>query len=115
MQIKGDAGRLEEVLNNLISNAIRYSGSNQIEITSVAEPDRVCVTVTDFGIGISAEHLPHLFERFYRVDSGRSRKTGGSGLGLAIVKNAVQFHGGSVSAVNDHGLKFTIRLPRYKA
>ena len=117
VQIKGDAGRLEEVLNNLISNAIRYSGSNRIEISSVAEPDRVCVTVTDFGIGISAEHLPHLFERFYRVNKSRSRSLGGTGLGLAIVKHLVQLHNGSVCVRSTPGLRtdFIFTLPRQHA
>lgn len=96
-RVMGDAGRLEEVLSNLIGNAMRYSGSDRIEVSSVREGAQVRVTVSDFGIGIPAEHLPHLFERFYRVNKSRSRFLGGTGLGLAIVKHLVQLHGGTVS------------------
>ncbi|MGN0855318.1 MAG: sensor histidine kinase [Kiritimatiellia bacterium] len=111
--VRGDAKRLEEVLTNLIANAVRYSGSDHIEIASVAGPTTVRVTVTDFGIGIAAEHLPHLFERFYRVNKSRSRALGGTGLGLAIVKHLVQLHGGTVAVSSTPGLRtdFSFTLP----
>ncbi len=112
--VKGDACRLEEILQNLIENAIRYSGAERIEVASVATGEEVTVTITDFGVGIPAEHLPHIFERFYRVNKSRSRSLGGTGLGLAIVKHLVQLHGGSVSVVSNPGLKttFAFKLPR---
>ncbi len=116
VHVKGDVGRLEEILENLIDNALRYSGSDRIDVSSAATPTEVTVSVTDFGIGIPAEHIPHIFERFYRVNKSRSRSLGGTGLGLAIVKHLVQLHGGSVSVVSSPGqgttFSFTLsRLP----
>ena len=105
--VVGDATRLEEVLVNLVENAIRYSGSDRIRVTSFADGSHVTVKVTDFGIGIPARHVPHLFERFYRVNKSRSRSLGGTGLGLAIVKHIVQLHGGVVSAESDPGRQTT--------
>ncbi len=115
VHVKGDVGRLEEILENLIDNALRYSGSDRIDITSAATPTEVTVSVTDFGIGIPAEHIPHIFERrFYRVNKSRSRSLGGTGLGLAIVKHLVQLHGGSISVVSrpGQGTTFSFTLPR---
>ncbi len=111
--VKGDACRLEEILQNLIENAIRYSGSEKIEVNSVATDAEVTVSITDFGVGIPSEHLPHIFERFYRVNKSRSRSLGGTGLGLAIVKHLVQLHGGTVSVASNPGLSttFSFRLP----
>ena len=111
--VLGDATRLEEALVNLIENALRYSGSDTIRVTSTNAGGRVTVAVTDFGIGIPAEHLPHLFERFYRINKSRSRALGGTGLGLAIVKHIVQLHGGDVSVSSDPGREtvFAFTLP----
>lgn len=111
--VEGEALRLEEVLQNLIDNALRYSGSDRIEVASVASATQVEVSVTDFGVGISAEHLSHLFERFYRVNKSRSRSLGGTGLGLAIVKHLVQLHGGTVSVTSTQGVRtrFAFTLP----
>ena len=111
--VLGDATRLEEALVNLIENALRYSGSDTIRVTSTTAGGRVTVAVTDFGIGIPAEHLPHLFERFYRINKSRSRALGGTGLGLAIVKHTVQLHGGDVSVSSDPGREtvFAFTLP----
>lgn len=111
--VLGDATRLEEALVNLIENALRYSGSDTIRVTSTTASGRVTVAVTDFGIGIPAEHLPHLFERFYRINKSRSRALGGTGLGLAIVKHTVQLHGGDVSVSSDPGREtvFAFTLP----
>ena len=105
--VNGDACRLEEVLQNLIANALRYSGTDRIEVASVASRDKVTVTVCDFGIGIAEQHLPHLFERFYRVNKSRSRTLGGTGLGLAIVKHIVRLHGGDVFVSSRPGVKTT--------
>ena len=94
-------------LQNLIANALRYSGTDRIEVASVASRDKVTVTVCDFGIGIAEQHLPHLFERFYRVNKSRSRTLGGTGLGLAIVKHIVRLHGGDVFVSSRPGVKTT--------
>ena len=115
--VNGDAGRIEEILANLIDNAIKYSGSNTIEVKSVLMHNMVTVSVTDFGIGIASEHLPHIFERFYRVNKSRSRALGGTGLGLAIVKHLVRLHGGTVAAKSVPGLStvFSFSLPAMPA
>ena len=78
---------------NLIDNAVKYSEpGRQVQIEAQAGEQEIAVSVRDYGCGIAAEHLPRLFERFYRVDRARSRKLGGTGLGLAIVKHIVQAH-----------------------
>jgi len=105
---------LEQALCNLVVNAIKYSPDNsEIHLAAAALPDRVRITVTDCGIGIATEHLPRLFERFYRSDKARSRKLGGTGLGLAIVKHIVQAHHGSIKVDSSpgHGTTFSIDLP----
>ena len=104
----------EQALVNLIDNAIKYSAPNSsINIDAKKDAHGIVVSVKDSGVGITQEHIPRLFERFYRVDSARSRKLGGTGLGLAIVKHIVQEHGGAVqvdSAVGE-GSTFSIHLP----
>jgi two-component system phosphate regulon sensor histidine kinase PhoR len=105
---------LEQALVNLINNAIQYSQpQSQVIVTCSTEGQDVTFTVQDFGIGISKEHLPRLFERFYRVDRARSRKLGGTGLGLAIVKHIAQAHGGyiRVESIVGKGSIFTLNLP----
>lgn len=99
---------IESIFNNLIGNAIAYSGGTEINVIADINGN---FTVRDNGHGIPDEHLPHIFERFYRVDKGRSRAMGGTGLGLSIVKNAVTLHGGSITAVNDGGLRIDFTLP----
>ena len=94
-----DAERVSQVLRNLLSNALEYTpAGGQVTITAAQVNHQVQVSVYNQGVGIAAEHLPYVFERFYRVDSSRTRATGGSGLGLAIVKQLVEAHGGRVWA-----------------
>lgn len=115
LPMSGNPSLLEAVFNNLIDNAIAYSGCTIIKIRLLHEDEeRITLSVADNGIGIADEHLPRLFERFYRIDKGRSRAAGGTGLGLAIVKNAVMLHDGSISVENIHsgGLSFRIILSR---
>ncbi|MDG5468527.1 ATP-binding protein [Deltaproteobacteria bacterium IMCC39524] len=105
---------LEQAVINLVDNAIKYSESRKIvTVESWQEGEHVMIKVQDRGQGISKEHLPRLFERFYRVDAARSRAIGGTGLGLAIVKHIVQAHDGEVTAHSTpgEGSVFTIRLP----
>jgi two-component system phosphate regulon sensor histidine kinase PhoR len=106
---------LEQAVINLIDNAIQYSDAGSAIWIEAAEghEDTVSLRVRDEGCGIAAEHLPRLFERFYRADRARSRRLGGTGLGLAIVKHIAQAHGGSVSveSVLGRGSTFTIQLP----
>lgn len=112
--VTGDAIALERVCLNLTENAIRYSPAGEsVVIHARAESAEAVLSVTDTGPGIGAEHLPHLFERFYRVDKARAREHGGAGLGLAIVEALVKAHGGvvAVSSIVGHGTTFTVRLP----
>jgi len=110
-------GLIEQALVNLIDNAIKYGTTPecpQVEVEAIASGDAVEVRVRDHGNGIERQHLGRLFERFYRVDKGRSRKMGGTGLGLSIVKHIVLIHGGTVSVESAQGAgsTFIIRLPR---
>ncbi len=112
--IMGDVTLLEQALSNLLDNAIKYSDDGgQVEIGVTTDGGSVRITVADHGCGISAEHLPRIFERFYRVDKARSRKLGGTGLGLAIVKHTVLAHGGEVKVESEvgKGSRFTLSLP----
>lgn len=115
LEIKGDQGLIYSIFRNLIDNAISYAiGASRLLITGVeTEEDGHMMyefTVSDNGQGVEIKHLPHLFERFYRVDKGRSRKLGGTGLGLAIVKNAVSAHGGKTTAEFTPGGGLTVRF-----
>ena len=110
LEIEGDAHLITQALENVIENAFRYSGADQIEISLKRVAQEAIVEIKDYGIGIPPEHLPHLFERFYRVDKARSRSLGGTGLGLAIVKHIVQLHGGRVSVSSQQGLQTTFSL-----
>lgn len=98
--ICGNPSLLYGIFRNLTDNAINYAGKGTtITLTAEQQTNGWMFHFSDNGVGVAKEHLPRLFERFYRVDKGRSRKMGGTGLGLAIVKNAVVLHGGSISAV----------------
>jgi len=109
-----NAELLEQAVSNLLDNAIKYSPEQStVSIEAWQEDDQVRIKVQDRGCGIATEHLPRLFERFYRVDAARSRSLGGTGLGLAIVKHIVQSHGGAISAHSTpgQGSVFIINLP----
>jgi len=103
---------LEQALSNLLANAIKYSPPETTVTVSACgyEGGRICINVTDEGPGIAAEHLPRVFERFYRVDQARSRELGGTGLGLAIVKHIALAHGGSVDVDSEVGRGSTFRI-----
>jgi two-component system, OmpR family, phosphate regulon sensor histidine kinase PhoR len=106
---------LEQAVVNLLDNAVKYSDNNtKVHVKAYTKEDMLYIEVSDEGRGIEKEHLPRLFERFYRVDKARSRQQGGTGLGLAIVKHITQAHRGSVSVESDpgKGSTFTIRLPK---
>jgi signal transduction histidine kinase len=109
-----DRERLAQVLGNLLGNALTHTPEGgTIRVSARASAGRVAVEVADSGEGISAEHLPHVFDRFYRSDPSRARSTGGAGLGLAIVKQLVEAHGGQVSVASapGAGARFTFTLP----
>jgi len=109
--LRADGTRLEEALHNLLDNAVKFSpGNGQIRLRGTRCGSNVVLSVTDNGIGISKEHLPRIFERFYRADKARSRELGGTGLGLAIVKHIAQLHGGRVEAESELGRGTTIRI-----
>src|SRR5688572_16066812 len=112
--VRADPRRLEQMLLNLLDNAIKYSGRGGTATVRHERGERDLVSVSDTGVGIPEEHQPRLFERFYRVDRARSRELGGTGLGLAIVKHLARAHGGEarVSSTPGAGSTFTIELPR---
>jgi two-component system phosphate regulon sensor histidine kinase PhoR len=102
-EVFADATALRQVLGNLVDNAVRHTTSGKVVVFSEPHTRGIVVGVRDTGVGIDAEHLPRIFERFYRVDPGRSREQGGTGLGLAIVKHLVEAHGGRVRAASEVG------------
>jgi two-component system phosphate regulon sensor histidine kinase PhoR len=114
-EVLADSYAIHQVFANLISNALRYAQSGRRVLIGAEEhPGTVEFYVQDFGPGIASEHLPRIFERFYRVDKARSRETGGTGLGLAIVKHIVLNHGGTVRVESSvgHGSTFFFSLPK---
>ncbi len=110
---EADARALEQVFVNLVDNAVKYTpDGGTVTLQAAREDDAVLVTVADTGPGIDRHHLPRIFERFYRIDAGRSREQGGTGLGLAIVKHLAQAQGGEVGVESGaEGTRFWIRLP----
>jgi signal transduction histidine kinase len=113
-EIFADRGRLSQVALNLLSNAIKYTPEGgHITVGIKKEPPNAILTVKDDGSGIEEADLPLVFERFYRADKSRSRKTGGSGIGLSIVKSIAEAHGGTVKAWSrpGEGSAFTVVLP----
>jgi heavy metal sensor kinase len=112
-KVAGDGERLRQLFANLLENGLKYTPAGGSVTVSLARHwQTVTVSVVDTGAGIAPEHLPHLFERFYRADSARARETGGFGLGLAIAQAVVQAHGGTmtVSSAVDEGTTFTVSL-----
>ncbi|HNP73746.1 MAG TPA: ATP-binding protein [Kouleothrix sp.] len=118
-EIMADPDRLEQILINLLSNALRYTAADgQVTIAAEAHDYFVQISVRDTGIGISAEHLPHIFERFYRVDKSRARHSGGTGIGLTITRHLVYAQGGEIWADSDgpgRGTTFYLTLPVHDA
>lgn len=115
--VLGSENLLHTVLLNFIKNSVAYSGGTECHlIMTKFDDDFYYLKFFDNGVGVSPEHLPHLFERFYRVNSGRSRSTGGTGLGLAIVAVSIESLGGSIDVVNHFpsGLEFNFSIPKYK-
>jgi two-component system, OmpR family, sensor histidine kinase BaeS len=114
-QVCVDPQRLAQVLANLLDNALRHTPPRgHVDVVATADKHRLTIAVTDTGDGIAAEHLPHVFERFYRVDAARDREHGGAGIGLAIAKALVNAHGGHITASScgpGTGTTFTITLP----
>lgn len=113
--INGNLSLIGSIFRNLTENAMSYSEGNNIYISLLSNDERECrIRFEDDGVGVEEKQLSRLFERFYRVDKGRSRKKGGTGLGLAIVKHAVQFHGGTITASNrpGGGLRFDFVLSK---
>ncbi|MFC7381437.1 SpoIIE family protein phosphatase [Sphaerisporangium rhizosphaerae] len=108
-----DLGMWEKVVLNLLSNALKFTFDGSIGVTVRAQDAHAVVTVTDTGIGVPAEEVPRLFERFHRIESARSRSNEGSGIGLALVQELVGLHGGTIAAdsAEGEGTRFTIRLP----
>jgi len=112
--VHSERDRLHQVLANLVSNAIK-AGARHVTLRVLAPGERVILQVEDDGPGIPAEHLPHLFERFYRVDKARDRARGGSGLGLAIVKAIVEASGGEVWVESEEGRGTTFNVALRRA
>ena len=111
--IQGNPSLLYSIFRNLVDNAVAYAGGGTtIEVLALRQQNRWQFIFRDNGVGIPAEHLPRIFERFYRIDKGRSRDMGGTGLGLSIVKNAVLLHGGQIRALcpSTGGLTFEFTL-----
>jgi two-component system, OmpR family, phosphate regulon sensor histidine kinase PhoR len=112
--VRADRRALEHVVSNLVDNAVKYAGiGRRVLLSARSDGDSVEFSVQDDGAGIEPKHLPRLFERFYRVDAGRSRDAGGTGLGLAIVKHLVESMQGAVSVRSEvgRGTTFVVRLP----
>jgi len=114
IKIKGDADKIKQVLLNLLDNGIKYNNEHgKVSLIVCKKENYAEIKISDTGIGIPVEDIPHIFERFYRVDRSRTREIGGSGLGLAIVKWIVEAHKGtiSVTSVKSEGTTFTLILP----
>jgi two-component system sensor histidine kinase BaeS len=115
--VMADRERLELAVDSLIENAVRFTTeSEMVALGSAEDGDHLVIQVVDTGVGIAADRLPHVFDRFARADASRDRGSGGTGLGLAIVKAVVDAHGGTVEVTSDPGhlTTFTVRLPGFR-
>src|SRR5205823_9361078 len=114
VEVEADPSRLKQVVVNLLDNAIKYTpeGGN-VSISVTRRDHRAILEVADTGLGISANDLPHIFDRFYRADKARSRQMGGTGLGLSIVRSVCQAHGGqvTVNSTEGGGSRFRVAMP----
>ncbi len=113
-QVVADPDRIEQAVENLVGNALRHTPAGGTITLAAAQADGVStLTISDTGAGIAPEHLPHVFERFYKVDAARASDSTGSGLGLSISKAIVDRHGGTIYVTSEPGrTTFTIRLPQ---
>jgi signal transduction histidine kinase len=111
--VDADRLRLQQVLNNLISNAVKFTRAGGIEVSAWRENGHVAIAIADSGIGIAPEHVPTIFEKFRQLDGSYTRRASGTGLGLAITNHLVQMHGGSIDVESrlGEGTTFTVRLP----
>jgi signal transduction histidine kinase len=111
--VRADPLRVRQILLNLVGNAVKFTEAGSVRVTSRATEDGVEVAVTDTGIGIAPEVLPHVFDEFRQADTGTTRRYGGSGLGLAISRRLAELHGGTIAAESTPGVgsAFTLRLP----
>ncbi|MFE1884180.1 sensor histidine kinase, partial [Streptomyces diastatochromogenes] len=112
--LDADPVRMRQALGNLVSNALRHTPADgTVTLAARRDGEEIALTVTDTGTGIAPEDLPHVFDRFWRAEKSRSRRTGGSGLGLPIVRHLVAAHGGTAEAASEPGAGavFTLRLP----
>jgi signal transduction histidine kinase len=115
MTVHGDVGLLQQVVRKLVDNAVKYSRSGgRVEVRARMEEAHAVLDVEDMGIGIAAEHLPRIFEKFYTVDGGLDRRTGGAGVGLYLVREIVRLHQGTVEVESrpGKGSLFSVRIPR---
>jgi signal transduction histidine kinase len=111
--IYADKDKISQVIVNLLSNALKYThGGSEVNISIYEDKDHTMISVKDTGIGIAEKDLPYIFERFYRTDDSRNRKTGGAGIGLTIVKAIVEAHGGSISVESklSEGTEFIVKI-----
>ena len=109
IDIPGNEELVITMISNLLSNAIKYSGSEKIEVNLISDKN-IIIEVKDYGVGIPDEHLPRIFERFYRVDKTRSRQSGGTGLGLAIVKHIAELHNWKIEVESEVGVGTSFRI-----
>lgn len=115
LEIVVDYHRFIQIFVNLLTNAVKHTPScGKIRVEATESPERIVITVYNSGEGIAEEDLPYIFDRFFRGDKSRNRKTGGSGLGLTIVEKLVKAHGGAIQAQNKEGAVFTLEFPNIK-